>query len=124
MRKAGSWSGTPGRAAVSNESGVPGIATFSGAGACGHTAPSSGIADARISASIDGLLSLGRVDVGHFRPDLVEVERTGLEERMGHVDLELASPALLERRAHRALVVAVRQHGINDAEAGLVLGIL
>src|SRR5258708_34712711 len=82
---------------------------------------------ARTSGSrtrINRLLSLGRVDIGYFGPDLVEVEGPGLEEGMGHVELERARPALRQGLPDLAVVEAVRPHRIHDAERRLVLGIL
>src|SRR5947207_2004007 len=82
---------------------------------------------ARMSGSktrINRLLSLGRVDIGYFGPDLVEIQGPGLEEGMGDVQFERARPPLRQGLADLALVEAVRQHGIHDAERGLVLGIL
>src|SRR6185503_14037572 len=101
--------GSPGSATASKVIDAPGMATFSGGGACGARRRTTGI-----SASMDQLLSLGRMNVGHLRPDLVEIERSGLEEGMGHVDLERARSALLQRRADVAVVVAVRQDGVDD----------
>src|SRR5436190_18405664 len=94
------------------------MATFSGAGACTRARISG------MSTDMNQLLSLGGMNVGYFRSDLLEVQRAGLEERMGDVDLELPRAALLERRADRAVMEAVGQDRIDDAERGLVLGIL
>src|SRR5205085_3015343 len=111
---------SPGSATVSKAIVVPGIVTFSGGAAWGGGLQARRTTSG-ISASMGKLLSFRRMNVGHFRADLVEIERAGLEEGMGHVELEAPRPSLGERGAHAALMVTVGQHGIDDAEAGLVL---